>query len=1182
MMPLFGDPEHDAPPRVPLGDQADRDIVRDALDENLVVEAAAGTGKTTELVKRIVNVLGSGRAAVTQIVAVTFTEKAAGELKLRLRKALEEDRRTAQNGGIESARRVSHVEAALASLEEAHVSTIHGFCAELLRERPVEAGVDPAFVTLAEADARQLFDSAFDGWLQAELEHPGEGIRRSLRRRSGYDHEGPAGRLAVAAWALTEFRDFPEPWRTEPFDRVRAIDRLVPEVHAFAELTQQPGRGNDRLYQSTGAVRRLSTEIAQNEAVRPRDYDGLEASFVALARDRDFSDQRPGAGKNYSERATRADVLDRRAALLAALLEFARNADGDLAARLQHELAGCLEAYERLKRRNGRLDFVDLLVKARDLVRDSVAVRKEFQRRFTHIFVDEFQDTDPLQAELLLLLSANDSSNADWLSVTPAPGKLFVVADPKQSIYRFRRADVGVYQDVKKRLVEQGARVVHLRTSFRAPANIQRLVNAAFAPLMTGDTATLQPEYVSLESCRPEIPGRPSVVVLPVPEPYGAFRITNRAIEGSLPDAVGAFVHWLIEKSGWQVTERDRPGQLVDVAARHVCLLFRRFEYFGRDVTREYVDALEARGVPHLLVGGKSFHRREEVETIRASLSAIEWPDDELAVFATLRGSLFAVTDEALLEYRHRYGHLHPFRPAREQAGDEPLSPSLVPIADALDLLRQLHRERNYRPITETIGRLMEATRAHASFVLRPSGQQALANVLQIAELARRYEHGGGISFRGFVDQLEQEAESGEAPEAPILEEASDGVRLMTVHRAKGLEFPVVVLVDITAKLARDQASRYVDARRKLCAIRIAGWSPLELLDHEAEEVARDRAEGIRLAYVAATRARDLLVVPAVGDEPHDEGWINALNGAIYPSLLAAPAQAPGCPPFGTDSVVRRPDEVMHARGVPPGLHVFSSSQPDTAYSVVWWDPNALELGIKPSFGARYEQLIVKDVSADVVETDRQAYDAWRAGHDDAIRQGCQPSLIVRTATEQAAVDVRAGTADDAADLPDTLFRDVEVVEVPGEPNRPSGLRHGTLVHAVLALTPLDAASTQFEEVAQLQGRILGATGDEAVSAARIAQAVFAHPLIRRAARAERDGRCRRETPVTLRQPDGALVEGVVDLAFREDGRWTVVDFKTDLELSHGLPLYRQQVGLYARAIATATGEPVTAILMRI
>ncbi len=168
--------------------------------------------------------------------------------------------------------------------------------------------------------------------------------------------------------------------------------------------------------------------------------------------------------------------------------------------------------------------------------------------------------------------------------------------------------------------------------------------------------------------------------------------------------------------------------------------------------------------------------------------------------------------------------------------------------------------------------------------MLRPGGEQALANVLHVSELARQYELEGGMSFRGFVEALREAAQGGQAAEAPILEEGSDGVRLMTVHKAKGLEFPVVVLADITARLTPWDASRHVDLERGLCALRIGGWSPKDLNDHKALELAREQKEGERVAYVAATRARDLLIVPAIGDEPYTEGWVSPLNAAMYPA----------------------------------------------------------------------------------------------------------------------------------------------------------------------------------------------------------------------------------------------------------------------------------------------------------
>src|SRR5262249_1307832 len=297
-----------------------------------------------------------------------------------------------------------------------------------------------------------------------------------------------------------------------------------------------------------------------------------------------------------------------------------------------------------------------------------------------------------------------------------------------------------------------------------------------------------------------------------------------------------------------------------------------------------------------------------------------------------------AIGDEELLEYRFvkPQRRLHPF-----QIPDA-VPTHLAPIADALALLRRLHLGRNHRPVAETVSQLVDATRAHVGFVLRAAGEQALANVLHVAELARQYESNGGLSFRGFVEELRVQAESGQAAEAPILEEGSQGVRLMTVHKAKGLEFPVVVLADMTAKLCSDRPDRLIDRGRRACYMRLGRWTPIELASNEALEIAPDEAEGVRIGYVAATRARDLLVVPGVGDVPWEGGWTSPLNFAIYPepSRRRTAAVAAGCPSFRKDSVFRRPDnETATPMTVCPGLHLFAPSGAEP-YSIVWWDPH--------------------------------------------------------------------------------------------------------------------------------------------------------------------------------------------------------------------------------------------------
>jgi ATP-dependent exoDNAse (exonuclease V) beta subunit len=639
-------------------------------------------------------------------------------------------------------------------------------------------------------------------------------------------------------------------------------------------------------------------------------------------------------------------------------------------------------------------------------------------------------------------------------------------------------------------------------------------------------------------------------------------------IEESLPDAVAAFVRWLALDWGRTVTEREHPRVRVPLRPRHICILFRRLNAYGRDVTRAYVRALEARHIAHVLVRGGSFNEREEVEAIRNALGAIERPDDELLVFATLKGPLFSLSDALLLEFRETraLGSLHPFRklppglPAR-----------LAEVGRALGVLRELHRGRNRRPIADTISRLLSETRAHAGIAIWPTGEQALANIMRLMDQARRYEaRTGATSFRGFVDDLEARAERIEASEAPVVEEGTDGVRIMTVHRAKGLEFPVVILADMTCNETRAEPQRFIDPERNLCALRLGGSAPRELLEAGEEEARRDQEEAVRVLYVAATRARDLLVVPAVGDEPHD-GWLGRLSPALYPDLKERRApldrRPRGCPEFGDDTVRDRPAKApSKVRAVAPGLHRPQSG----AHRVVWWDPFKLELDVRETMGLRQHKLLQADESGRVSQRGKDEHQRWSAQREALIAAGNRPMITVATATELARAAPLRATAE------------IEVHELPRAFERPHGIRFGTLVHSTLLRTPFGSSRAGIAAAAEFQARILGATAEELAAAVDAVEAALRSPLMISAAAAGRD--CRRECPVLLKYEGNVTVEGIADLAFVESAggsrRWVVVDFKTDLDIRPRLDEYRAQLSLYIRAIKEATREPARGVLL--
>ncbi len=1118
------------PIRQPSGDEAARERIRSSLHESLIVEASAGTGKTTELVRRLLNVLRTGAGRIEKIAAVTFTHKAAGELKIRLRQSLDDARQSAIDPF-----EIANLEDALKHLEEAVIGTIHGFCSQILRERPVEAVVDPAFEEMSEGESARLYDRVFRAWLERSLNRPSPALRRALVRSAA-----PLDQLKKAGWTLIEWRDFPAAWRRSAFQREEEIDTLVVSAVELGNSSARPQSSQDNLYKSLAPLREFVARVERAESASHRDYDLLEGLLLKLRRDlkRDF---RKGSGK-YGADVSREAVYAASEIFQAAAGAFQERADSDLAAGLREEMRDLLDNYDSLKRKSGKLDFNDQLILTRDLLRSNAEVRRYLQERFSHVFVDEFQDTDPLQAEILILLAADDPVETEWLKTTPTPGKLFLVGDPKQSIYKFRRADLSLYASVCEELVGRGVGLVKLTHSFRSSVPLQEFVNSAFAPLMLADEG--QAAYSPLSDGFLPVTDQPSIIALPAPKPYGKQRVAMKSIEECLPETIAAYIEWLIHDSGWKVRDPDCSGSLVPIRSQHIAILFRRFVTFGRDVTRDYAQALEAREIRHLLVGSKSFHDREEIETIRAALAALEWPGDELSVFAALKGSLFALPDGLLLRYRHAAGRLHPFGPSQND-------PELAPVQDALAILAELHRQRNRRPLADTLNELLEATRAHAAFALRPAGHQVLANVYRVVSLARNFEQTGGISFRAFIEELERQSERTDSAEAPVMEEGAEGVRMMTVHNAKGLEFPVVILADMTCKICSTDPDRYIDPKRNLCATRVLGCAPEELLEHGAEERRREEAEGVRVAYVAATRARDLLVIPTIGDKRF-EGWLSPLSDALYPPVERnrVASVASGCPKFGPTTVLERPREYDNEEelSVMPGMHKPCAG----THEVVWWDPAVLRLSVPRPQGLRYENILMEGESEGLVQ-----YLKWKERRAETIARGTRKSRDVFIATE-------SGSAPASTVVVESLHR---------RPNRPAGRPFGILVHDMLRDVAFDAGRPAIEALAASHR----GTSEEIEAATEAVLNALAHPVIQRAARASR---LHRELPVALPIENGRILEGTIDLAFLEGDLWTIVDFKTDADIASKRTQYERQLQWYVYALARITGQQARAVLL--
>ena len=1181
-----------------LADAAARERIRTDHDTTLIVEAAAGTGKTTSVVGRVVEMVATGTARIGGIAAITFTEKAAGELRLRIRQGLESriEDRAAEPDRATGPR----LETALSQLEEASIGTIHAFCATILRERPIEAGVDPDFQLLTEAEQRAFFERVFRRFLDRQLRGPGEGIARLLRR-SRNPMVSPLDILRDAGLRLLDYRSLDAPWTRRDWDAEAAVRELVerpegpegapvPSLFMIEDLYRSlpkdpPGARPNWLIRSLAAAADLGREIRVREDASGRDLDWLEQALAEL-RVPSYGGRTP-PGFPYTRRW--------RDGFRARLATFQRQSNADLAALLREDLRGLVHDYESAKQKVGLLDFDDLLLKTRDLLREHAEVRRELAGRFRHIVVDEYQDTDPLQTEIVLLLTAEEPRGADWREAVPRPGRLCLVSDPKQSIYRFRRADVAHYLRVKERLLEHGAAEVRLTTNFRSVPGICDFVNTTLGPeFATGrglGGLARQVDYAPLHPSREAAPGPALAAIRLGHAPYA------KQLEEQEPRAVAAFIGGLLD-SGFRVSSSGRSATR-PVEPSDICLLFRRFRSYRGLVPQPYADALQDLGIPHSLAAVQTYIGSAELSFLRAALTAVEFPEDELSVYATLRGPLFAIPDQDLFLFRERHPEIR-LRPARARRLEldndpEPGRGMERTIRDALAFLGDLHRRRTHQPIAVTLQQLLGKHRAETGLAFWNSSDQVLSNLRRLAEAARAFEARGGLSFRAFVEQLAAEAENPDAASAHAIDEDVSGVRIMTTHTAKGLEFPVVVLCDGAAR-RQGRASRVVNAENGLYACDLgAGIVPWDVIEATPAEEAEDRAELDRLLYVALTRARDLLAAPvAEGDFPEES--------------LLAPVAAGLKPMLGRSGITARPTETG-----PPGV------------------PGRRQKG-----GPLWD-LLRTDGDGGAPERGKAAEAAFRDRRERALGAGRLPSRRVAPATSWAAGEAAA--------------EPVDIENLPREPGRPAGAAFGELVHRVLERIPLDAPEAAIGAEAARAAREIELPDALAPPAARAVAAALGHPLLAGARQAEADAVCYRELPLVhfeaavetagddgggreRRPPAGSpgggrhrgpedretalrhelatasalevetfeesfdslvsagagptLVEGVADLVYRAEpgGAWTVVDFKTDSrppadpDFRASQAVYLRQVSLYVRAVQRATGQPARGVLL--
>ncbi len=1106
-------------------------LVRE-LDKNFVIEASAGTGKTTSLVRRLIATVRAG-GDIRRIVAVTFTDRAASELKLRVRAELV---RAARGEPAHSPRFNEAVE----HLEQASISTIHRFASDLLRRYALVLGLDPDVRVATQREVRGLREDAFRAVTGELLQTGDPRIERAFARQ-----DMTLARLRRASGALLDYRGF-----RGAYAQRRLPDELEPmavgkRISAFVKAAGQRSP-RDQI----GLLVSRFEGFARRFDLGTLDPFELDASLVALARE-----QKTLKPPRSSQRPDADEVA--RDLLLALLPRYAEASSAELARELQSALDPVIDVYTQAKRDRGLVDFDDLLFFARDLLICDPRVRAAVREHYTHIFVDEFQDTDRIQAELLMII-ASDAGPTDTaihapLELPPKPGKLLIVGDPKQSIYRFRNADPATYDAVRAHVLAHGGELLVLSTSWRSAPGILSFVNRVFSRAMVADAETHQPGYAALSPQRPVLGHQPGMVALPIPEPYGKARLSKAAVTASLPNAVADFIAWLLS-SPLRVQDRST-NELRPIEPRDVAILFRQVADFGESRTTPFSLALSSRGLPHVVIGGHAGSERGEAHAIIVALRALENPRDQLLVYGTLKGLLFGIPDDILLSWQRRYGHLHPLR----------LPITAIPerleiVRDALLLLSELHRRRNERSAAETLQALLEATQAEVAIALTATPAQGFLQVQSLFQRALEHDRTGGISFRAFARELAGPSAFEGASFDDLDDDDVSGVKLLTVHRAKGLEFPVVILGDPETNRDREP-ERVMFADRGVAAIDLAGQKPWDLLDGAASERARASAESLRCAYVAATRARDLLVVPFVGDELAfpEMGWLTALTSGVLeaPRALVAPYGF-----TGEDVVLTRPPTNERGWVLKPGLYHVAGQE----HALVV-DPAHIKRVPAGSDGISALSLIARAHEGEAMPQQGTEMETHLALTERVRLVAAKPLCLVETATARSHRQPEARAP-------------VESLTVSPRVRSVGGKRFGTLVHGVLAYVALDADKSVVEAFAQSLGGLCDATPEEIEEAAFVVQRVLTSEVFDRARKAVR---VHRELPVTYVEADGTIIDGIIDLALELENSVAVYDFKTDDEnklTSEHRERYEAQVTLYANALARQFQKPITRALL--
>ncbi len=1089
-------------------DLADRRRISTDLTTTLFVEAGAGAGKTTALVARIVNLVRSD-IPITSIAAITFTEKAAAELRSRTRELLEADSDP-------------RCHEALDRLDHAPIGTLHSFARRILFDFPIDAGLPPGFTVLDELESGLQFEEQWNELLDRLLDsaEPAGGLiagGRALVELCEFDGFGidrGARRMADdfrANWDLVHDRvELDDPG---PLD----IDLGVLQARA-ARIVGTPVPAHDTQVDTLAEIALGAAGLA-SESLRTR----LEALHSLADRFGGWHQRTrlPGANAKWVREfgPTGGELLD---ALRANEVELGRLAQRLLEQVKQHRrlLLGAVVGRFVLdgataRASAGQLEFHDLLVLARRLVTERSPIRRQLHDRYQRILLDEFQDTDPLQLEIAVRLTAPPDDPAQvpvdgrsWRDLRPIAGRLFIVGDPKQSIYRFRRADIAQYLRASDQV---GADDVRLSANFRSTRAVIDFANAVFGRLITFELDA-QPAFAPLDPCRaPALLEHGTVTVLGT-DRHDDLATNQRNREMGAADTlrlreatdVAAVVSTALA-DGWPVvdteTKRLRPCRAGDI-----CILL---------PTRISLPALEAElrsaGLSYRAENSSVVYATTEIRQLLLAIRAADDPTDTLALVEALRSPLYGCSDVELWHWKQHGGTWHLWAPPADGLAEHP-------VAAAIAHLRSVAERTHTTAVADLLAAVADERRMFDMAADDTDARDVWRRLRYVIEQARAWADAGGHGLRRYLRWARLQAAESRLSDTILPEHDHDAVRVMTIHAAKGLEFPITIVAGLTTKPKRAVTNGVVWANDTWM---LAGRGDDGVfVAHQPIDEQMGDAERRRLLYVACTRAVDHLVVSLHRGVPTKA---NA-NYDDWGPLTSA--------------------ELLWAAG--------ATDESSGAHTI------AAQLRPLPPAASANARLDWTDV------------DEWRRERNRVFDSASRRSGIAATrlSEELAGTDERHELDDPGLDK-----RPVNVELPPWQRGR-YGTSIGRAVHGVLQFCDLDTGH-DVDNLARSQCAAEGVIGLEQQVAA-LARSALSAPIVRSVVEGAEHWR-----ELFVAAPvGGRVLEGYVDLLVRSPDGLVIVDYKTDqwsgpAETTERVGRYRLQLAAYGAALGTAIGEPI-------